>query len=284
MNEHIIKWSESIIPWLLSHGIKIVLILTGALVLNKILKKVIEKTIRVAIVPSNYDSKISEIKREDTLISIFWGILKITTISVATLMVLSEMGLMIGPILAGAGIIGLAVGFGGQYLIRDIIAGLFIIVENQYRVGDLVDFDGVDGVVEDISIRMTTLRNLNGTIHHVPNGEIKRVSNHSKVFSRINMNIGVSYNSNLEDVIAVVNKTGVDLANDPLWKESIIKAPQFLRVNDFADSSIVIKILGETQPSKQYEVAGELRKRLKTAFDKAGIEIPFPQMVLHQSK
>lgn len=284
MNEHILKWSENIIPWLLSHGIKIVFILVGALVLNKILKKVIEKTIRVAIVPSNYDSKDSEVKREDTLISIFWGILKITTFSVATLMVLSEMGLMIGPILAGAGIIGLAVGFGGQYLIRDIIAGLFIIVENQYRVGDLVDFDGVDGVVEDISIRMTTLRNLNGTVHHVPNGEIKRVSNHSKVFSRININIGVSYNSNIENVIAVVNKTGTDLANDPLWKESIIKAPQFLRVNDFADSSIIIKILGETQPNKQHEIAGELRKRLKTAFDTAGIEIPFPQIVLHQSK
>jgi moderate conductance mechanosensitive channel len=199
-------------------------------------------------------------------------------------MVLQEFGMMIGPLLAGAGIVGLAFGFGGQYLIRDIIAGLFIIIENQYRIGDVVNFGAVGGLVENISLRMTTLRDLDGTVHHVPHGEIKTVSNLSKTFARVNLDVGVGYASDLDHVISVVNHVGQSLAEDPNWKDLIIKAPQFLRVDNLADSSIVIKILGDTLPLKQWEVSGELRKRLKIAFDKEGIEIPFPQRVLHQVK
>lgn len=197
-------------------------------------------------------------------------------------MILQEAGIAIGPLLAAAGIAGLAFGFGGQYLIRDLISGLFIIMENQYRIGDVVCFDGTCGLVEDISMRMTTLRDLDGVVHHVPHGEVKKVSNLSKKFSRVNLNIGISYNSSLEKVITVVNKVGRELADDPKWKEHILKAPQFLRVDDFGDSAIIIKILGETKPIKQWEVAGEFRKRLKLAFDREGIEIPFPQRVVHQ--
>ncbi len=283
MKEQFAKWSEHLIPWLLSHGVKIVIIVVGTWVLIRILRKILEKAVRVAIVPGKYVSKTAEKKREDTLIRIFSGITEVTLITIGALMVLSEMGLMIGPILAGAGIVGLAVGFGGQYLIKDIISGLFIIIENQYRVGDVVNFDGTGGLVEDISIRMTTLRDLDGTVHHIPHGEIKRVANLSKYFSRVNLNIGISYSSNLEHVISVVNKTGNELAEDPKWKEFITKAPQFLRVDDFGDSSIVIKILGETQPIKQWDVTGELRKRIKIAFDREGIEIPFPQVVVHKA-
>ncbi|MBP7102711.1 MAG: mechanosensitive ion channel family protein [Bacteroidales bacterium] len=284
IKEEIIKWSENLTPWLITHGIKVIFIIIGTYILNRIIIKLIEKAIRAAIVSNNFVSKTAEMKRENTLIRIFSGIVKITIIAIAALMILSELGLKIGPILAGAGIVGLAVGFGGQYLIKDIISGLFIIIENQYRVGDFVKFNDLSGTVEDISLRMSTLRDLDGTVHHIPHGEITKVSNFSKHFSRINLDIGISYNSNLENVILVVNKTGVELAEDPLWKESIIKAPQFLRVNEFADSAIIIKILGETQPSKQWEVSGELRKRLKIAFDKEGIEIPFPQVVVHQAK
>jgi len=138
-------------------------------------------------------------------------------------------------------------------------------------------------VVEKISLRMTTLRDLDGTVHHIPHGEIKEVSNYSKDFSRVNLDIGVSYGAKLEQVIEVVNKTGIELAEDAKFKEFIITAPQFLRVNDFADSSVMIKILGETLPSKQWEITGELRKKLKIAFDREGIEIPFPQRVIHQN-
>ena len=284
MKEQFMEWKESIIPWLLDHGVKIVLILIGALILNKVLHRLIDKAVRIAVVPDKNSSEDSELKREETLIQIFNTTITIALFSMASLMMLHELGVMIGPILAGAGIIGLAFGFGGQYLIRDIISGLFIIIENQYRIGDVVRFDTVSGKVEGITLRMTTLRDLDGVVHHVPHGEIKTVSNLSKEFSRVNMNIGVGYGSDLDKVIEVVNKVGNELAEDEKWKDAIITPPQFLRVDEFGDSSINIKITGDTKPHRQWEVSGEFRKRIKPAFDKAGIEIPFPQRVLHQAK
>jgi moderate conductance mechanosensitive channel len=284
MKEIIIKLTELIIPWLLSHGIKILFITIGTYILNRFLKHTIEKIVRTAVVSDKYLSKEAEEKREDTLIRIFTWSSRIIILFIATLMILQEFGIPIGPILASAGIIGIAVGFGGQYFIKDIISGFFFILENQYRVGDVVNFDGTGGLVEDISLRMTTLRDLDGTVYHIPHGEIKKVANLSKDFARINLNIGIAYAANLDHVIKIVNKVGDELSQDPQWKEFIIKPPQFLRVDDFADSSIVIKILGETQPLKQWEVTGELRKRIKIAFDNEGIEIPFPQRVVHQIK
>jgi moderate conductance mechanosensitive channel len=199
-------------------------------------------------------------------------------------MMLPEVGIDTAPLIAGAGIIGLAVGFGGQYLIKDLITGFFIILENQYRVGDVVCFGDTCGLVEVINLRTTILRDLNGTVHYVPNGEVKTAANLTKQYSRVNLNIGIAYDSNLEKVIKVVNRVGNELAHDPLWKEKILAAPQFLRVDDFADSAIIIKILGETKPILQWEVMGELRKRLKIAFDKEHIEIPFPQTTVHMAK
>ncbi|MDQ3017617.1 MAG: mechanosensitive ion channel family protein [Bacteroidota bacterium] len=282
MKEIFTTWSSYLVPWIVAHGIRIVVIMFGAYILNIVLKRFIEKVVHITIVPDNDPTRVSEKKREETLIRIFsWTMTIVITIT-ATMMVLDEAGVPIGPILAGAGILGIAVGFGGQYLIRDLISGFFIILENQYRIGDIVNFDGTGGLVEDISLRVTTLRDLDGTVHHVPHGEIKRVSNLSKNFSRINLNLGIAYDSPLEDVIRVINETGSELANDPVWKDHIIKAPQFLRVEDFTDTAIMIKILGETQPHKKWEIAGELRKRIKIAFDKAGIEMPFGQRFLHQ--
>jgi small conductance mechanosensitive channel len=198
-------------------------------------------------------------------------------------MIIEQFGVEIGPLLAAAGIVGLAFGFGGQYLIRDIITGLFIIIENQYRITDVVNINGISGSVENITLRKTTLRDMNGTVHHVPHGEIKIVSNLTKDFSRVNMNIGIAYNTNLEHVIRVVNEVGAELAKDPYFKEFITQPIQFVRVDDFADSALIIKVLGETKVLKQWEVAGEFRKRIKIAFDNEGIEIPFPQMVVHKS-
>jgi small conductance mechanosensitive channel len=120
-------------------------------------------------------------------------------------------------------------------------------------------------------------------VHHIPHGEIKIISNLSKKFSRVNIDIGISYNSDLEKVITVINRTGMELAEDPLFKEMIISPPKFLRVDEFADSAIIVKILGDTKPLKQWEISGELRKRLKMAFDREGIEIPFPQRTIHQA-
>lgn len=282
--KYLSKYTELIIPWLLTSGIKIIFIIIGAFILNKIIVRFIEKAVRIAVRPDGISSKDAEEKRENTLIQIFNTTANICVMIVSGLMVLQEFGIEIAPILAAAGIVGLAFGFGGQYLIRDIISGLFIILENQYRVGDTVSFDNASGAVQEISLRKTTLRDLDGVVHHIPHGEIKKVSNLSKDFSRVNLDVGVSYNSNLEHVISVINTVGTEMANDSIWKNSITLAPQFLRVNQFADSAIMLKILGETLPSKQWEVAGELRKRIKVAFDNEGIEIPFPQMVVHHKK
>lgn len=293
MKEQITEWSDKALTldwahteevWLLDHGVKILIIIVCAWLLNRILRKIIKDSVHFAVITDSSETEIGKKKREDTLVRIFTGAVKISIIAIASIMILSEVGLEIGPILAGAGIVGLAVGFGGQYLIKDLFSGLFIILENQYRVGDVVNFDGTGGVVEDISLRKTTLRDLDGTVHHISHGSINRVANLTKTFSRVNFNIRVSYSSDLEHVIAVVNRTGIELAEDPNWKEFVIKAPQFLRVDDFADSAIIIKILGDTQPIKQWDVTGELRKRLKIAFDKEGIEIPFPQVVVHSAK
>ena len=278
------KWTESIIPWLLDHGIKIVLIAVAAWLLNKILSRIIIRTVRVAVVVDENTSKEGEKKREDTLIRIFNGAVRIIIIILAAMMILQETGLKIGPLIAGAGIAGLALGFGGQYLIRDIISGLFIILENQYRIGDVININGTGGLVEDISLRKTTLRDIDGIVHHIPHGEIKIVSNLSKNFARVNLDMSISYNTDLEHVIRVINQTGKELAEDPAFRDSIITPPQFLRVNDFADSAVVLKILGDTKPLMQWEVTGELRKRLKIAFDREGIEIPFPQRVIHHIK
>lgn len=284
MNSLVEKISQNITPWFLGHGVKILGIVIAAFLVQRFGQLFIGRLIRKVITKNQFPDAASEKKREDTLIQIFAGVLKIGLWVLAALMILSEFGVEIGPLLAAAGIAGIALGFGGQYLIRDLIAGLFFILENQYRIGDVVCFDNTCGLVEDISLRMTTLRDLDGKVHHVPHGEIKKVSNLSKDFARVNLNIGIAYDSKLEHVIEVINQVGQELANNPAWKEHITKPPQFLRVDEFADSAIVIKILGETKPLKQWEVTGELRKRLKLAFDREGIEIPFPQRVLHQAK
>lgn len=275
---------EKITPWILNHGIKIIIIIAGAHIVKRLMIMLTEKFIRKIIVRNRYMSKETERKRENTLIHILTWTFKILIWIIAVLMILSEIGIEVGPLLAAAGVAGLAFGFGGQYLIRDIITGLFIIMENQYQIGDVVCFDGTCGVVEEISLRMTILRDLDGNVHTVPHGEIKKVTNMSKKFARINLNIGISYNSNLEKVIKVVDKIGKEMAKDKTWKKHIIKPPRFLRVDDFADSAIIIKILGKVKPLQQWAVAGELRKRLKINFDKEGIEIPFPQRVVHQAK
>ena len=284
MHESFTEWIDNIIPWLLNHGIRIVFIGVLAYLLNRILGRIIVRTVRIAVVRDEDTSIEAEKKREDTLIHIFRSALRVVLIVLAILMILQEFGLKIGPILAGAGIVGVAVGFGGQYLIKDVITGLFMILENQYRIGDVVKIDGTEGTVQDITLRKTTLRDLDGTVHHINHGSIVLVSNLSKDFARVNLEVCVDYSTNLEHLIDVVDRTGRELAEDPNFKDSIITPPKFLRVQNFADHGIVIKIPGDTKPLKQWEITGELRKRLKIAFDREGIEIPLPQTVIHQAQ
>jgi small conductance mechanosensitive channel len=259
----------------------IVVVVAVALLVNRFSGIFIERFIRKVVPPSvHQQSTGAERKREDTLIRIVMGTLRIIVWIMASLMILSEVGINIGPLIAAAGVAGLAFGFGGQYLIKDLISGFFIILENQYRIGDVVCFDGMCGLVEDISLRATILRDLDGVVHHVPHGSISRVSNMAKKFARVNIDLSVAYEADLEQVIAVINETGKALAEDAAWKEKILKPIEFARVENFADSAVMVKVLGETVPLEQWAVAGEFRKRIKIAFDKAGIEIPYPQRVM----
>jgi len=220
-------------------------------------------------------------KRSDTLARVLVSTSQVFIVFIAVFMILSELEIDIAPILAGAGVVGIAVGFGAQGLIKDLVAGFFVIIENQYRVGDVVRIADVGGIVESINLRRTVLRDLDGVVHIVPNGEIRVANNYTKEMSRINLDVSVSYNDDLDHVMNVINRVGHELAEDPVWKEAIIKEPQALRVNNFGDSGIDIKITGDTQPMRQWEVTGQLRLRLKKAFDKEGIEIPWPHTKLY---
>lgn len=268
---------QNIIPWLLSHGIQILLILIVAFLVRQLGRKFIEKIVKRIITHTDQEA---EIKRENTLIGLFSGILNVMVWLVAIMMVLAEIGLDVTPILAGAGILGLAIGFGAQSMVKDFLAGLFIIVENQYRVGDVVCLDGTCGGVEDITLRKTVLRDLDGKIHHIPNGNFSLVSNLTGDFSRAHMDISVAYKEDLDKVMALINRVGKEMAEVSPWKEDIIDPIQVLGPgpNNFGDSGIEIKVLGKTRPVKQWDILREFRRRLKIAFDKEGIEIPFPQM------
>ena len=271
-----LSWG-TVISWLLEHGIRILLILVLGVGLWFTLKKILPPVLRRNIARHRErESKEGLKKRTDTLLSVFMGAGKILIVMVAVFMVISELGIDIMPILAGFGIAGIAVGFGAQYLIRDLIAGVFIILENQYRVGDVVKVADIWGLVEEVNLRKTVLRDLDGAVHHVPNGEIRVASNYTRKFSRVNFNISVAYDTDLDHAISVINRVGQELAADEKWRKMIIKAPQALRVDNLGDSGIDIKILGDVQPIKQWDVMGELRLRLKRAFDAENIEIPWP--------
>lgn len=274
-------FNEQVTQWLVTSGLKIGIIVVATIIIGHIAGRFIASTVRHTIKRGVYSSAEAEQKREETIARVLKGTFKTLLWVVSGLMILSELGVEIGPILAAAGVAGLALGFGSQYLIKDIIAGFFIIVENQFQVGDVVSMNGTSGLVEDITLRLTTLRDLDGVVHHIQNGSVTMTSNMTKDLSRVNLNMNISYKTDLDKVIKVIDKVGADMADDPEWKHDIVSPPKFLRVDDFGDSAVIVKILGETKPSRQWDVTGELRKRLKIAFDKNGIEIPFPQRVMH---
>jgi small-conductance mechanosensitive channel len=266
-----------VVNWLIEHGIPILIILVVGAVLWFALNKLLPPIVRRAVARTKYkESKEGIEKRANTLVSIFKGIVRVFIVIVVIMIVLSEVGVDIVPLLAGFGIAGVALGFGAQYLIRDLIAGIFIILENQYRVGDVVRVADIGGLVEDVTLRKTVLRDLDGIVHHVPNGEIKAASNFTRHFSRVNLNVSVAYGTDLDYAISVINRVGQELAKDEKWRKVIKTPPQVLRVDNLGDSGIDIKILGDVKPIEQWAVMGELRLRLKKAFDAEGIEIPWP--------
>lgn len=200
----------------------------------------------------------------------------------AALMALAEVGVEIGPVIAGLGVAGIAVGFGAQTLVRDWLAGIFILVENQYSRGDVISIGGVAGVVEEFSLRRTVLRDLDGVVHNVPNGTIGVASNLTRLWANVNLNVQIAYESDLDAAIEVLDRLGADLADDMEWGPKILEAPKVLRVDELADSGITLKILGRVLPGQQWGVSGELRRRILDRFGKARIEIPYPHRTIIQ--
>jgi small-conductance mechanosensitive channel len=270
-----LSWA-TVVTWLIDHGIRILIIAVVGAVLWFALNKFLPPLVGRTMVTTRGESKEGIKKRRDTLVGVLIGVGRVFIVIVAIIMVLDEVGIPIAPVLAGFGIAGIAIGFGAQYLIRDLIAGIFIIMENQYRVGDVVRVADVAGLVEEVHLRKTVLRDLDGIVHHIPNGEIRIASNFTRHFARVNLNVSVAYGTDLDHAISVINRVGKELAEDKDWRKLIKTPPQVLRVDNLGDSGIDIKILGDVKPMEQWAVMGELRLRLKKAFDAEGIEIPWP--------
>jgi len=274
---------EAVGGWLLEHGVPILIIILLSFLAHKVVKvitpRLVEKSITIR--GKGRRAKTELAKRSHTLSGFVTTAVGAVIVIIAIFMVLSEIGIDITPLLAGAGVVGIAIGFGAQSLIRDFLSGLFIILEDQYGKGDWVQVAGVNGLVEDVNLRRTVLRDLDGTVHSIPNGEIKTASNYTRDWSRVHLNIPVAYGEDLDRVIGVLNRIGKELAEDETFGPTIITAPQVLGVDKFGDSAIEIKVLGETKPLKQWALKRELRKRVKKAFDEEGIEIPWPHVKLY---
>jgi len=263
--------------WFRSTGIRVIVIIAIAVAVYLICRPVIRSVIKRAVSHRMAGEDETDIQqRIDTLSSILVKIAGIIILIIAVITILPEFGVNITTLIAFIGVGGLAIAFAAQSLIRDFIAGFFILLEDQYGIGDVVSIAGIAGVVEDITLRRTVLRDLDANVHSVPNGKVELSTNMTRKYSRVNLNVSVGYGENLKQVIDIINKVCQEMAEDPQWKDDFITTPSVLRVDKLGDSGIDIKILGDTKPAKQWAIMGELRLRLKDAFDREGIEIPWP--------
>ncbi len=219
-------------------------------------------------------------KRMDTIDTLGTRVIRAFVVLIALVMILGELNLDIGPAIAGLGVAGIAVGFGAQSLVRDYFNGALILIENQFSVGDVVAIGGVSGVVEDFSLRRTTLRDLSGVVHTVPNGDIHVASNSTRTWARVNEDVQVAYDTDFDHAIEVINAVGRGLYDDPDWRRKLMEPLSVLRVNALEDSGVSLKVTGAVRASEQWAVAGEFRRRLLSAFVAEGIEIPFPHRVV----
>lgn len=267
--------------WLQHSGLRILLIIILLLIAMRIGRVVIRRLFS-AISLSKPDEPWR--KRIDTLSSLSRYVVNVGLMGLGLVMVLDQLGIAIGPILAGAGIVGVAVGFGSQQLVQDIISGLFILIDDQIRVGDVVNVAGVGGLVEEVTLRTTVLRDLSGNVHYVRNGHIDIVTNMTKIYSQYVFEIGVAYREDVDEVCEIIKQVDEDLRKDPDYTEDILEPIEVLGLDQFADSAIIIKARTKTKPIKQWRVAREFNRRLKKAFDEKGIEIPFPHVTLYMGQ
>jgi small conductance mechanosensitive channel len=275
MTEHL----KAPLLWLTTSGIKIVGILIAFFILSRMSRWIVRWMEQFVLEKDPLQAAEAR-KRAQTLGNILRHALLVVMILVAAMMILGELGIQLGPLLATAGIGALAIGFGAQSLVKDVISGFFIILENQYRIGDVIEAAGVSGLVESVNLRKTVLRDLEGKVHTIPNGEIKIVSNLSKEWSRSVLDIAISYREDVDRVIDVLSQIGRELESEEPYQSAILEPAQILGVERLGESEVVIRMMVKTTPLKQWDVGRELRRRIKARFDEKGIQIPLSHRVL----
>lgn len=274
------NFADKALAWLLTSGVQIliifILLAVAMRVANLLTNKLLERWQKCD------DTEF--LKRKDTLGGIIQKALTTVIVLVGAMMILDEIGIKVGPILAAAGVLGLAVGFGAQKLVEDVITGFFILWGNQIRKGDVVQVSGIGGFVEDVNLRMVILRDLSGNVHYVRNGKIDVVTNMTKNFSYYVFDIGVSYRENVDEVIGVIREVDEKMRGEEPYSTDILEPIEILGLDKFADSAVVIKARTKTKPIRQWAVGREFNRRLKMAFDERGIEIPFPHLTLYMGQ
>lgn len=272
---------EKSLTWIITELPPIVIMLIVVLISLRLLRAAFNRLATIILKRSQEAEDKEAEKRVNTLIGIVRGITKIVIWAIFIMTVLKKVGIDIGPIIASAGIIGLAVGFGAQELVRDVISGFFMLLENQIRTGDVAVINGTGGLVEKIEMRTITLRDFSGVVHIFQNGKINTLSNMTKEWSAIVFDIGVAYKEDVDKVAEVMKQVGEGLNEDPEFGPKILEPIEILGLDQFGDSAIVIKARIKTKPIEQWVVGREYRRRLKKAFDQNNIEIPFPHTTIY---
>ncbi len=273
---------ERLSTWLFEHGLRVMLIAVLAYFTIRVAALAVthfEEVVRRGTRETTHQAEFTQ--RLHTIGGLVKNATNVLLIGAAALMILQELGVNITPLLTAAGIGGLAVGFGAQNLVRDVISGFFLILEDQVRVRDVVRINDTAGLVESIRLRTIVLRDLSGTVHIIPNGAISTLSNLTKEYSYAVVDVGIAYKEDTDHVSGVLQDVGDDIRADPKYAQHILDKLEILGVNEFGDSAVVIKIRIKTRPLKQWLIGRELRRRIKKAFDAQGIEIPFPHMSLY---
>jgi small conductance mechanosensitive channel len=233
-----------------------------------------------ALQSSQVHTNLRAAARAETIGTVLKSIASILIYGIAVFTVLAEVGINLAPLIAGAGVVGVALGFGAQSLVKDFLSGLFMLAEDQYGVGDVVDVGEAIGTVEIVNLRTTRLRDIDGTVWHVPNGEIRRVGNMSQQWARALLDVSVAYDTDLDRAMEVVKSVADDLWREDIWTVDILDEPEVWGVQALGADGVTIRLVLRTQPGRQWAVSRELNRRMKARFDEEGIEIPFPQRVM----
>jgi small-conductance mechanosensitive channel len=266
---------------LLTNVIKIAIVLLIAIVGYRVLRISINRIVNRPIDEDDVLVRRLREQRARTLGSLLGSVALVAVVVIVVLTILDILLDDIGPILASFGILGLAFSFGAQSLVKDVIAGTFMLLEGQFGIGDVVRIEGVAGMVEKITLRTTVLRDLEGVVHVIPNGSITRVSNLTKAWSRAVLDVGVGYREDIDRVLDVLRRLLTEFYRDAQWGALLLEEPEVLGIQAFGDSAVMVRCVAKTLPLKQWDVARELRRRIKNRFDRENIEIPYPHMTFY---